>query len=958
MDDWRSLPPTAKKRFLERLRATPKRSTDDASARTLPPWPGWLRDYAPQTFTGSFASFHEEFWDWYWAITQKRLSGESLSDEESVFLAIWSRGQGKSSNVEWAAIVEGALFGSGYVLYVSGTQALADGHVASIRERIESERLARDYPHIGNPMIGKFGNQHGWRQDFLRAEGGWAIRPIGLDVGVRGGRVGETRPTLIILDDVDDFSDSPAVVEKKLHAITRSIIPAGGKGTVILGAQNLIHRNSVFNQILTRKTSALGRRIVSGPFPAFEDLEIELQSTDDGPRNVITGGRPTWSDMDLEACQKFLDDSGREAFLAEYQHDFSLIEEVRVIPEYDERLHVITWSDFAKVYGARHIPQHWKREVGFDAGFTEGHLSAWTWVATSSENSAFPGLRFRYRGMTFVSPLVDDMAEAAKKAMGPDAAARRYFDETQFVQRWVMSHEAKSTRDTLLVKHGLMFVPGKFGKTDGIDQWRHFLRVDKKKPHPFKPDEQLPDGSWRLGRPSFFDVVADDQLFSPRDDAGLKTHREQVLAWRWRPAKLTASGLQIEQPVKAFEDTCFVAGTSVETLLGSIPIEDVRAGDWILTRRGYRRCLASGMTSAAAAVVEMSFSNGSRLLVTDNHPIWTEGRGFIPCREIEIDTEMRSWRNTKLSRLTAFAFTAIRSQNTGRSGFIITLISTLLDRASKRCTWRSGKRLMGLFRRATTFITRTEILSTTRSRTWNAYPAPTTTGCTPRNGLPRSAPSSRRDWTHIASGPPSGTEATKAGPGIASTRKSPSCFVRFVTSFAAIAGRLFNRELPRRNSAPRCANSESGKAFLLKRLSDSVRTAAGHILRAPDLERFIVPARVQARRHIGARLPVYNLSVEGCPEFFANGILVHNCDSTRFITAEWGPAPAPLTLDEKIARQVEAELGPRDQRPRDPLALSPTDGRNFGRLMREAEIRKELEQEEVGEFGSFWRGLS
>lgn len=25
------------------------------------------------------------------------------------------------------------------------------------------------------------------------------------------------------------------------------------------------------------------------------------------------------------------------------------------------------------------------------------------------------------------------------------------------------------------------------------------------------------------------------------------------------------------------------------------------------------------------------------------------------------------------------------------------------------------------------------------------------------------------------------------------------------------------------------------------------------------------------------RLPVYNLSVEGHPEYFANGILVHNC---------------------------------------------------------------------------------
>jgi len=553
--DWKRLPATAKRKLLERLKATPRLSIDE-SANNLSDWREWLRTYAPQTFTGSFASFHCEFWTWFWAITLKRLRGEPLSDEESVFLAVWSRGGGKSSNVEWAAIAEGALIGNGYVLYISGTQALAESHVASVRERIESERVARDYPHLSSPRIGRFGNRYGWRQDVLVTASGWAIRPIGLDVGVRGGRIGETRPTLIILDDVDDFKDSPGVVEKKLETISRSIIPAGAAGTIILGAQNLIHRNSVFNQIVTRKTGVLGRRIVSGPFPAFENLLIDRVSDDSGPRDVITAGVPTWADMDLQTCQKFLDDSGREAFLAEYQHDFSAIEEGRVIPEYDEALHVITWSQFQAVYGCRFIPQHWERDVGLDIGFTEDHLSAWTWIATSAQNSKVPGLRFRYRGMTFVAPLVDVMAEAAKREMDPDAAAGRYYDERPLIKRWRMSHEAKGARDTMRIKHGLPFIAGKSGKTDGVDQWRHYLRIDKTKPHPFLADEKLADGTYRLGLPGFFDIVADDQMFAPRDDRGLKLHREQLLAWRWRPVQLTASGLQIEQPVKAFEDTC------------------------------------------------------------------------------------------------------------------------------------------------------------------------------------------------------------------------------------------------------------------------------------------------------------------------------------------------------------------------------------------------------------------
>lgn len=442
--------------------------------------------------------------------------------------------------------MEGALIGKGYVLYVSGTQALADGHVQSIRERLESDEVTSYYPQLGQPKIGKHGNQFGWRQDFLITSGGWAIRPIGLDVGVRGGRVGDLRPTLIIFDDVDDHSDSPLVVQNKLETIARSIIPAGTANTVYLGAQNLIHRGGVLNQILSRKTSVLSRRIVSGPYPAFNDLVIETQQTDKGPRNVIVSGTPTWPDMDLAACQKFLDDSGRESFLAEYQHDFSLFEQGRVIPEYDEARHVIAWSDFERVFGVARIPSHWLCECGHDVGFTAGHLSAWTFIATSARNSVLPGLRFRYRGLTFNGIGVDEQAEAVKAAMWPD----------EQVQSWKMSHEALSERKTYREKYELPFTACNSAKTAGLSQWRHFLRVDRTQPHPFHDDQRGDDGLYVLGFPSWFDIVDDDQLLTPRDDRGLAIHRRQTADWRYRPDVLGAAGLSKNEPMKAEDDTC------------------------------------------------------------------------------------------------------------------------------------------------------------------------------------------------------------------------------------------------------------------------------------------------------------------------------------------------------------------------------------------------------------------
>lgn len=509
-------------------------------------WRFWLRTVGPNTFTGSFAPFHQEFWEWFWRLIAKRRAGLPITDEEQAFLAIWARGMGKSANVEWAAIAEGALIGKGYVLYVSGTQNLADGHVQSIRERLESDEITEYYPHLGQPKVGKHGNQFGWRQDFLITSGGWAIRPIGLDVGVRGGRVGDLRPTLIIFDDVDDHSDSPLVVQNKLKTIARSIIPAGTASTVILGAQNLIHRNSVFGQIVNRKTDVLNKRRLSGPFPAFEGLEIELRQTDDGPRNIIVDGAPTWKDIDLAACQKFLDDSGLESFYAEYQHDFSKSEQGRVIPEYNEARHVITWGQFAEVFGANRIPTHWLCECGHDVGFTSSHLSAWTWIATSAQNSKLPGLRFRYRGLTFNGVGVDEQAAVVKAAMW----------EGENVRRWRMSHEALSERKTYKEKYGLPFLACDSSKTAGLSQWNHFLRPDHSRPHPFHEDERLPDGKWKLGFPSWFDVVDDDQLITPRDDRGLIVHRRQAISWQYRPDILGIGGMSKNEPMKADEDTC------------------------------------------------------------------------------------------------------------------------------------------------------------------------------------------------------------------------------------------------------------------------------------------------------------------------------------------------------------------------------------------------------------------
>jgi hypothetical protein len=114
----------------------------------------WLTTLGPRTFTGAFAPFHLEFWDWYWGILRKLLAGERLSLEEMTALLMWGRGMAKSSSAEWAAIAEGALDGSGFVMYVSGTEKQAREHVSAIKARLESSLVASYYPTLSKPEIG------------------------------------------------------------------------------------------------------------------------------------------------------------------------------------------------------------------------------------------------------------------------------------------------------------------------------------------------------------------------------------------------------------------------------------------------------------------------------------------------------------------------------------------------------------------------------------------------------------------------------------------------------------------------------------------------------------------------------------------------------------------------------------------------------------------------------------
>jgi len=183
---------------------------------------------------------------------------------------------------------------------------------------------------------------------------------------------------------------------------------------------------------------------------------------------------------------------------------------------------------------------------------------------------------FLFRGMTCYEETVRQVAEKIRSAMGE-------FNEFDRCEKWLMSHEEKSARDTFNVDHNLPFASWKPDRNAGIAQVREYLEIrDGEKSsnplrHPFKPD------LW--GRPHFYLVVADDQLISPIDDRGLARHRQEFSVYQYDK---TTTGVEKAIPKKGFDDAMdSLRGIAADFFVGITPMTAYeRAEARVMRERG------------------------------------------------------------------------------------------------------------------------------------------------------------------------------------------------------------------------------------------------------------------------------------------------------------------------------------------------------------------------------------
>lgn len=125
----------------------------------------------------------------------KNLMGWLHSPKELVSLIAF-RGSGKSTYAEEAVLLRGAFRQFRHCLFIGGNADLANERLHSIRHEIETNEALAEL----------FGDLRGavWSDQRLELSNGVLIRALGRGQQIRGTKGDDTRPDLVVLDDIED----------------------------------------------------------------------------------------------------------------------------------------------------------------------------------------------------------------------------------------------------------------------------------------------------------------------------------------------------------------------------------------------------------------------------------------------------------------------------------------------------------------------------------------------------------------------------------------------------------------------------------------------------------------------------------------------------------------------------------------------------------------------------------
>ena len=326
----------------------------------------------------------------------------------------------------------------------------------------------------------------------------------------------------------------------------------------------------------------------------------------------------------------------------------------------------------------------------------------------------------------------------------------------------------------------------------------------------------------------------------------------------------------------AHDDLCFAAGTKIATLYGYKKIEDVLEGDLVLTPFGVRKVLNAGVTGFSSTISKFG------LEATAGHKIFNGDcyeRMDTVCDDVKLSklslSELLKWKYKRI-----LCSMELHTDLWARSDIILVNQQQIVEEGmQKDCMLRFGNFITTKqYRKGLSFITKTAIALTMTLAIWNVFQLSNI--CSSMLDRIKLFVIQKRGTSishELGSLHLSGTEATKEEHGILEMLKT--IMKKYFTQGKEFA--LYAINPLKQGRTPKLAviiaTQQNIDAISVPLMQNALY--AGWILQQKNNT-----PRVKTEKHAlelaqEDRQPVYNLTIDKVNVYYANGILVSNCDN-------------------------------------------------------------------------------
>lgn len=303
---------------------------------------------------------------------------------------------------------------------------------------------------------------------------------------------------------------------------------------------------------------------------------------------------------------------------------------------------------------------------------------------------------------------------------------------------------------------------------------------------------------------------------------------------------------------------CLKGDTLVSTKKGDVPLKDINVGDEVLTRKGYKKVLFT-KNKGYKKVYELDFGYGSSIIATGDHKIFTYN-GWKRVDELERNEELCVIKSSLMVKL----IKGIRKVSTQITSTIKT------EKKTGYITETCGNIIKAIFQKAMLYTISTVIHSITILKTLLVLLLMSIQRYTITIIL---AQYQKKDCVKLEKRTDIQKKIGRKG------KKSQLKQFNIKEEYVKSVKNLSKLLMFTKSSVVRIVEKSLIQGIAKKNMF--VKSAVKHLLQQ----------LMGAERHVRKSVPinlvelidkeeVFDITVEDCPEYFANGVLVHNCDPT------------------------------------------------------------------------------